>query len=52
MVQHLDLKRGELTGEPVKLAEPVGSNGAGFGGFSVSAEGGLAYRGSGGGYGN
>ena len=27
LAQHLDLKRGELTGDPVRLADPVGSNG-------------------------
>ncbi len=45
MAQHLDLKRGELTGDPVRLADPVGSNNAGWGGFSVSTDGRLAYRG-------
>jgi len=47
MAQHLDLKRGELTGDPVSLADPVGSNALAFGGFSVSAAGQLAYRGGG-----
>ncbi len=47
MAQHLDLKRGELTGDPVSLADPVGSNAFAFGGFSVSAAGQLAYRGGG-----
>ena len=38
MAQHLDLKRGELTGNPVTLADPVGLNAYG-GGFSTSADG-------------
>jgi Tol biopolymer transport system component len=42
--QHLDLKRGELTGDPVKLVDAVGSTPFGFGGFSMSADGTLAYR--------
>jgi serine/threonine protein kinase/Tol biopolymer transport system component len=46
--QHLDLKRGELTGDPVRIADSVGSNGVGLGGFSTSADGRLAYRGGGG----
>jgi serine/threonine protein kinase len=45
MVQRLDVKRGELAGDPVRLADPVGSNGVvGFGGFSISADGRVAYR--------
>jgi len=48
MAQHLDLKRIELTGDPVRLADAVGSTGTGFGGFSVSADGRLAYRRGGG----
>ena len=44
--QRLDVKRRELTGEPRRLADPVGSDGvaAGHGGFSVSAAGPIAYR--------
>src|SRR5262245_57798271 len=48
MAQHLDLKRGELTGDPVRLADPVATNGVGFSGLSASADGRLAYRGGGG----
>jgi hypothetical protein len=48
MAQHLDLKRGELTGEPARLADAVGTNGLGFGGFSVSTDGRIAYRAGGG----
>src|SRR5262249_49617629 len=47
LAQHLDLTRGELTGEPTRLAEPIGSTGAGFGGFSVSGDGRVVYRGGG-----
>jgi serine/threonine protein kinase/Tol biopolymer transport system component len=47
MAQHLDLKRWELTGDPVRLADPVGMSASGLGGFSVSADGRLAYRSSG-----
>ena len=48
MTQHLDLDRGELTGDPVRVADPVGIIGINFGGFSISADGRLAYRGGGG----
>ena len=44
MAQHLDLKRGGLAGDPIRLADPVASNGINFGGFSVSADGRVAYR--------
>ncbi|MBI4472709.1 MAG: PD40 domain-containing protein, partial [Acidobacteria bacterium] len=44
MAQRLDLKRGELTGDPVTVVDPVGSDGF-LGGFSGSADGRLAYRG-------
>jgi dipeptidyl aminopeptidase/acylaminoacyl peptidase len=46
LAQHLDVKRRELTGEPQKVAAPVGSDGvaSGHGGFSVSADGRIAYR--------
>jgi Tol biopolymer transport system component len=45
MAQHLDLKKGELIGDPLRIADPVASNNLlGFGGFSVSADGMLAYR--------
>jgi len=44
MAQHLDLKNGALTGDPVRLADPVGASPLGLGGFSVSADGRLAYR--------
>jgi serine/threonine protein kinase len=45
MAQHLDLKRGELTGDPIRLADPVGGpTNIGLGGFSVSADGRVAYR--------
>jgi Tol biopolymer transport system component len=47
IAQHLDLKRGELTGDPIRLADPVSSSGLGFGAFSVSADGRIAYRGGG-----
>ena len=43
MAQHFDLKRGELTGDPVRLADPV-SLATGIGGFSVSVNKQLAYR--------
>jgi hypothetical protein len=46
MAQHLDLSRGELTGNPIRLADPVGTNGLGFGAFSVSTQGHVAYRGN------
>jgi eukaryotic-like serine/threonine-protein kinase len=49
MAQRLDLQRGELTGDPVRLADAVGGNGViGFGGFSISADGRVAYRAGGG----
>jgi Tol biopolymer transport system component len=48
MVQRLDLKRSELIGEPVRLADPVGVDPRGNGGFSTSADGLVAYRGGGG----
>ena len=38
MAQQIDLKRGELAGDPVKLADRV------MDGFSISADGGIAYR--------
>jgi dipeptidyl aminopeptidase/acylaminoacyl peptidase len=46
--QRLDLERGELTGDPIPLADSVTSNGAGYGAFSVSTEGLVAYRAGGG----
>ena len=48
MVQHFDLKRGELTGDPMRLADPIGLDPRGTAGFSVSSDGRLAYRGGGG----
>ncbi|OLD16798.1 MAG: hypothetical protein AUI91_13520 [Acidobacteria bacterium 13_1_40CM_3_56_11] len=49
MAQRLDLNQVELTGDPMRLADPVGSNGVvGFGGFSISADGRVAYRSGGG----
>ena len=43
--QHIDLKRGELTGEPVSIAEHVAFDGnRSKGAFSVSHEGSIAYR--------
>lgn len=47
VAQQIDLKRGELIGDPMRLADPIGFNVLGFGGFSVSADGRLAYRGGG-----
>jgi eukaryotic-like serine/threonine-protein kinase len=44
MAQGLDLNRGELTGDPIRLADPVGTNGFGRGAFSISSDGRLAYR--------
>src|SRR5262249_1320119 len=45
MAQRLDLNRGELTGDPVRLADSISSNGVvGFGPFSISADGRVAYR--------
>jgi dipeptidyl aminopeptidase/acylaminoacyl peptidase len=49
MAQHIDIKRGELTGNPIRLADPVGTNGLGSGAFSVSTAGQAAYRGNEGG---
>jgi serine/threonine protein kinase len=43
MAQHLDLNRGELTGDPMIVADPVGSTGGSSGGFS-SVSGRIAYR--------
>jgi predicted Ser/Thr protein kinase len=40
----LDIKRGELTGEGVTLADPVGYDITNLGAFSVSADGRVAYR--------
>ncbi len=47
MTQRLDLTRGELTGDPVEVADPVGTNVTLYGGFSISADGRIAYRGGG-----
>ena len=45
MAQRLDLKRAELIGDPMRLADPVGSNAVvGFGAFSISSDGRVAYR--------
>jgi Tol biopolymer transport system component len=45
VAQRLDLRRGELTGESVTLADGVGYDAAtGLGGFSVSRNGVVAYR--------
>ena len=44
MAQSFDLKKGELTGEPVPVAEQVSGNSATTGYFSVSTTGVLAYR--------
>jgi Tol biopolymer transport system component len=44
LVQHLDLSRAQLTGEPVVVADPVGSSPQTGGGFSLSTDGLLAYR--------
>jgi Tol biopolymer transport system component len=45
VARRLDLARGELTGDPVTLADPVGYDGTGpMGGFSVSGDGQVAYR--------
>lgn len=45
MAQHLDLRRGELTGEPVSIAEQVAFDGQrSKGALSVSHEGSIAYR--------
>jgi serine/threonine protein kinase/Tol biopolymer transport system component len=45
VARRLDIARGELMGDPVTLADPVGYDVAlSFGGFSVSADGRVAYR--------
>jgi serine/threonine protein kinase/Tol biopolymer transport system component len=45
LTQELDLTRGELVGDPVTLAEGTGyDTTTGWGGFSVAAEGTVAYR--------
>jgi dipeptidyl aminopeptidase/acylaminoacyl peptidase len=45
VAQHFDLARGELTGEPVSIADQVASDGnRSSGAFSVSPEGSIAYR--------
>jgi eukaryotic-like serine/threonine-protein kinase len=45
VAQHLDLERGELTGDPVVLVDPVTFDAGTFAGaFSVSATGLIAYR--------
>jgi Tol biopolymer transport system component len=45
LAQQLDLRRGELTGDPVTMADSVGLHAAlGVGAFSVSATGLVAYR--------
>jgi serine/threonine protein kinase len=49
MAQRLDLKRGEVTGDPLRIADSVGTNGLTVGGFSASADGRIAYRGGTGG---
>src|SRR5262249_2377260 len=49
MAQHLELKRGELIGDSIKFADPVSTSAVGLGGFSMSADGRLAYRAGGGG---
>jgi serine/threonine protein kinase len=48
MAQHFDLKRFEVTGDPQRVAESVGSTGGAWGGFSASSNGNVAYRGGGG----
>ena len=45
MARHLDLEKGELSGDPVTIADPVGFIANGTGGFSVSPDGRIAYRG-------
>jgi serine/threonine protein kinase/Tol biopolymer transport system component len=47
VAQKLDLKRGELTGDPITLAFPVDYAPGFFEGFSVTANGLVAYRASG-----
>jgi serine/threonine protein kinase/Tol biopolymer transport system component len=48
VTRRLDLKRGELLGGPETLADHVGSNASFRGGVSVSGDGRIAYRASGG----
>ncbi len=51
IAQRLDLNRGELVGDPVRLADPVSSSEVGvtgFSSFSISADGRVAYRSGGG----
>jgi serine/threonine protein kinase/Tol biopolymer transport system component len=48
MAQHLDQQQGTLTGDPIALADPIGSNNLGFGAFSALADGTVAYRSGGG----
>ena len=43
LAQRLDARRGELTGDPVTVADPVGAD-FNQNGFSVSADGHMAYR--------
>ena len=45
MAQPFDVRRLELTGEPIVVAEQVGTNNVIFGYFSASEKGTLAYRG-------
>jgi serine/threonine protein kinase len=45
--RHLDLKKGELTGEPVRVADFSGSGILGLTGVSVSSDGKIAFRGGG-----
>jgi serine/threonine protein kinase/Tol biopolymer transport system component len=44
VARRLDVDRGELTGDPVTVADRVGYDTAASGGFSVSAGGQIAYR--------
>ena len=44
LVRRLDLGRGELIGDPETVADDVGTDGNNIGGFSVSADGRVAYR--------
>jgi Tol biopolymer transport system component len=44
VAQRLDTERGELTGEPVTLADRVGTEAPNMSGFSVSSTGLVAYR--------
>ena len=48
VVQRLDVKRRELAGEPIILADGVGTEAPNLGGFSVSSSGLVAYRTGGG----